>query len=76
LALLRARDPIPWESLDGDPVHTVLLLAAAVDRDEHLRIFARLARRLMDPSFRASVQACATAEALIKLFKSAVLEPA
>ncbi len=52
LALLRLRAPLDW---GGSPVRLVLLLASA-GAAEHLRAFARLARRLMDPAFREALE--------------------
>lgn len=58
LLLLKLRQPVTWDAVDGQPVHLVLLLtlrAAAADNG-HLKIFSRLARRLMHEEFRAQLE--------------------
>ncbi len=70
LAAVRLAEPVEWESMDGKPVHTVLLLAvpdgeaAGGGRAAHLKIFATLARRLVHDEFRQKLQACTEAPAL------------
>jgi fructose-specific PTS system IIA-like component len=66
LAVLRLRQGLDWGALDGAPVDTVLLLTmGAGDGDEHLRVFARLARKLVAPAFRAALKDAPTPEALL-----------
>jgi fructose-specific PTS system IIA-like component len=51
IAVLRLPAPIAWGP--DATARLVLLLVSRVDaEEEHLRVFARLARRLMDPDFR------------------------
>jgi multiphosphoryl transfer protein len=54
LAVLRLRDPVEWGSLDGAPVRVVVLLAIreSDQATEHMRIFSRLARQVMNEEFR------------------------
>jgi multiphosphoryl transfer protein len=54
LAILRTAAPLDWNPEDPAPVRCVLLLALGrgEGNDLHLRVFAKLARRLMDPAFR------------------------
>lgn len=73
LAVLRLREGLPWGALDGQPVRLVLLLASAGEAEAHLRTFARLARRLMDPSFRAALEAAPTPASLVALLESECL---
>jgi phosphoenolpyruvate-protein phosphotransferase len=58
IAFLRLKNPIDWQSLDGQPVDMVFLLSIrASDRDiEHMKILARLSRQLMDEEFRAGLR--------------------
>ena len=54
LVILRTRQPVAWESLDGEPV-SVLVLLAIRESDhavEHLKILATLARKVMRAGFR------------------------
>lgn len=57
LVVIKLREPIEWGSMDGAPVHTVMLLAVpnAGEGDaarQHMKIFASLARKLMHEEFR------------------------
>jgi fructose-specific PTS system IIA-like component len=54
LAVLRLAQPIEWGSSDGLPVRCVILLAMRESGEEgmHLKVFSRLARRLMHEEFR------------------------
>ncbi len=47
-----SRDGIEYDSLDGKPVHIIILLLSSPDASElHLRILKHLARLLESPSF-------------------------
>lgn len=50
----RLNKPIDWESIDGDPVDTVFLLAVPDEcaGNEHLKIIAALSRKLIHEEFR------------------------
>jgi fructose-specific PTS system IIA-like component len=54
IGVLKLRAPIEWGSLDGEPVRMVLLLATRESNIDgrHLKVFSRLARKLMDQGFR------------------------
>ena len=59
VAVLKLRHPVPWGSPADEPVTTVILLAvrdSEVDNN-HMKVLARLARQLMDESFRRSLSA-------------------
>jgi fructose-specific phosphotransferase system IIA component len=72
IGVVRLESPIEWGSLDGEPVRCVILLAMRADAsDVHLRVFSKLARKLMHDEFRdrmlsandrAAVLACMTEE--------------
>jgi phosphoenolpyruvate-protein phosphotransferase len=66
LCIARLAEPVDWESKDGRPVDTVMLLIVpdAEGAEAHLRIFARLARRIMHEDFREALRACANADSL------------
>jgi fructose-specific phosphotransferase system IIA component len=56
IAILKLAEPIAWESLDGRPVSVVILLAMRKASDKgHLQVLARLARSLVQESFRQSL---------------------
>jgi len=72
LAVLKLNTPISWGSLDDQPVHTVLLLAipaAASANTDHMKIFAKLARKLMHEDFREQLQAAASAPQVASLLR-------
>lgn len=77
LALLRLRQAVDWEALDEQPVDMVIMLTMPRDASgEHLRVFAKLARLLMDMEFRAGLRGAAGAEQLLAMLTTALLPPA
>jgi fructose-specific phosphotransferase system IIA component len=54
IAVLKLRQPIDWNSLDGKPVHIVVLLAVHESdaSNSHMKVLAKLARKLMNEEFR------------------------
>jgi fructose-specific PTS system IIA-like component len=64
VVLLRLRQPVEWGSLDGKPVRVVIMLAMREsDRDNtHMKVFSRLARKLMHEEFRDTLSAIAEPE--------------
>ncbi|MGA2245031.1 MAG: phosphoenolpyruvate--protein phosphotransferase [Verrucomicrobiota bacterium] len=58
LVLLKLKSPVAWNSLDGQPVRIVILLAirAAQAGATHMQVLARLARKIMDDDFRAELE--------------------
>ncbi len=75
LAMLRLSEPVDWGTSDDPPVRTVLLLALPGEEvgEEHLRLFARLARRLMDDSFRRNLEETPDPQALLDTLRTEVL---
>ena len=54
IGVLRFRQPINWGAIDSEPVHMIIFIAMRgpqVDND-HMQVFSRLARKLMDEHFR------------------------
>jgi fructose-specific PTS system IIA-like component len=54
LAVIKLRKPVPWDSLDGQPVKVVVLIAIR-DGDQgvtHMKILSSLARKIMHHDFR------------------------
>ena len=74
LVLLKPRAPLAWNSLDGEPVRVVILLAVRETQAAvaHMKILARLSRRLMDADFRASLEAEDTPARLCEILQTAV----
>jgi multiphosphoryl transfer protein len=54
IGILKLDQPIEWGSLDGCPVRMVILLALRESNQNgtHMKVFSRLARKLMDEEFR------------------------
>jgi fructose-specific PTS system IIA-like component len=77
IGLLRLRHPIAWDDASSETVDVVIVLAThpVHAAQKHLRLFAQLARRLMDPEFRASLRAARDpAVALAELSRALVAE--
>ena len=54
IGILKLEQPVEWGSLDGNPVRMVILLALRESGQNgmHMKVFSRLARKLMDEKFR------------------------
>ena len=54
IAILKLDQPVEWGSLDGNPVRMVILLAMRETGQNglHMKVFSKLARKLMDEGFR------------------------
>jgi fructose-specific phosphotransferase system IIA component len=67
IGILRLRQPIDWGSLDGQAVHTVVLLASRQSdaNSAHMKVFSRLARKLMDHEFRDQLLRAADAGSIV-----------
>jgi fructose-specific PTS system IIA-like component len=57
IGVLKLSRPVEWGALDGQPVHTVILLAARESdaNGRHMQIFSQLARKLMSEEFRSQL---------------------
>lgn len=70
LAVGRTLDGIDYDSLDGQPVKIIILIAAPEgQQNQYLRILARVTHVLRDDAARAKILAAATPEEIIALFK-------
>lgn len=74
LALLRFREPFLWNPDDEEPVDLAVMLAIPAGRaaQDHLKLLARLSRRLVHEDFRDALRAAADAGAAIRLIREAV----
>jgi fructose-specific PTS system IIA-like component len=54
IAVARLRRPLPWQSVDDEPVSCAILLAVRESDEDgsHMKVFSKLARRLMHEDFR------------------------
>ena len=67
--LVKLRNSVEWESLDGGPVDYVIMLAAQDTSDNvHLKMLSALAQNLMDDDFRKSLKDAASVEEIKDLF--------
>ncbi|HKU27726.1 MAG TPA: phosphoenolpyruvate--protein phosphotransferase [Candidatus Sulfotelmatobacter sp.] len=59
IAVLKLSKPVEWAALDGKPVSMVILLAVRESdaNNSHMQVLAKLARRLMNESFRQQLGA-------------------
>lgn len=69
-ALVKLKNSIEWDSLDGKPVNYVIMLAAPDTEDNvHLRILSQLAKNLMDEDFLNTLTHAKSIEEIRRLFK-------
>ncbi|HEY3265765.1 MAG TPA: phosphoenolpyruvate--protein phosphotransferase [Armatimonadota bacterium] len=68
IGILKLNHSIEWKTLDGEPVRIVLMLAIreSAQGEEHLRIFAKLARKIMHEDFRERLLSEKDPDALIQ----------
>ncbi len=75
VALVRHKEGIDFDSIDGAPVHIVILLLVPDSADQaHLELLARLARLLQQGSFRDSIMHADSPEAISGLFSEETLQ--
>lgn len=67
IGVLKLSKPVEWSALDGQPVHTVILLAARESNanGRHMQVFSQLARKLMSEKFRSQLDQAEDAEAVL-----------
>jgi PTS system nitrogen regulatory IIA component len=77
-ALLRLREPVPFDAPDGRPVQLmVVLLVPENARQEHLELLSELAQMLSDRDLRADLMAVPNAAGLLDRISSwAPIRPA
>ncbi len=68
IGVVRLKEPIAWESVDGQPVRCVILLAVRESdgSDAHMKVFSKLARRLMHEHFRARMLGAADSAGVLR----------
>lgn len=69
LAFAKLAQPVDWDSLDGQPVSSVFMIAVpeAAAGNEHLQILIAISRKLIDEQFRERLLAVEDAGTLIDL---------
>jgi fructose-specific PTS system IIA-like component len=71
IAIARLKNPIEWGSSDGQPVQIAILLAVprSTGDQTHLKLLAKLSRRLMHEEFRDSLRNSPDADALLAVLE-------
>ena len=71
IAVLKLATPVPWKAPDEDPVHFLILIAisAAAKGDQHLKIIASLARKLMHEEFRQQLMDAPSPDSVVRLLE-------
>ena len=65
-----SKEGIPFESLDGKPVHIIVMIAAPQDEhEEYLRILARITHTLKEEEVRKRIIATKDTKSAIAIFK-------
>lgn len=61
LAAMVVKEGVDYDSLDGEPVHLIFLIAAPNTEDNvHLEVLSRLSMLLMDDGFRENLMSAGT----------------
>ncbi|MTI47545.1 PTS sugar transporter subunit IIA [Sporosalibacterium faouarense] len=71
VAFGRSKNGLEWESLDGQPVHMIFLLAVPKEAESntHLKILAALSRKLMNEDFRELLVSAEKKENLMNILE-------
>jgi fructose-specific PTS system IIA-like component len=71
LAVVKLKDGVEWGASDGLPVRIVLLLAVPANdtTGAHMKVFAKLARKLMHEDFRERIVAAEDAATVQSAFE-------
>ncbi len=72
LGFAKLAQPIDWQSLDGEPVSMVFLIAVPAEQagNEHLQILAAIARRLMHEEFRNEIREAGSPEEVMRILET------
>lgn len=67
----KSRDGVPFNAMDGRPVHLFFLLVAPESvNGKHLKALAKISRMLKDEKFRADLYNAQSVESLYKIIKA------
>ena len=66
------KDGVDFDSLDGEPVHLIFLIAAPNTKDNvHLDVLSKLSMLLMDEDFAAGLKNASTVEEFLQIVDKA-----
>ena len=72
LAAMVVKDGVDFDSLDGEPVHLICLIAASNTKDNvHLDVLSKLYMLLMDENFSAILKNASTVEEFLQIVDAA-----
>lgn len=72
LAVMTLPDGVDFESLDGEPVHLIFMIAAPDSKDNiHLEVLSRLSMLLMDEDFRSRLLQAKSSEEFLEIINRA-----
>lgn len=72
LAAMVVKDGVDFDSLDGEPVHLIFLIAAPNTKDNvHLDVLSKLSMLLMDEDFAANLKNASTVEEFLQIVDKA-----
>jgi len=72
LAAMVVKDGVDFDSLDGEPVHLIFLIAAPNTKDNvHLDVLSKLSMLLMDETFAADLKKASTVEEFLQIVDKA-----
>ncbi len=75
LAAMVVKDGVDFDSLDGEPVNLIFLIAAPNTEDNvHLDVLSKLSMLLMDENFSANLKNASTVEEFLKIVDEADAE--
>lgn len=70
LAFGRSQAGIQYDSMDGEPVHLMFLIAVPeTSNDEHLKILSKLSRKLMHDDVRQKLMTVTDVEEIYQIFE-------
>lgn len=70
MAIGRKKEGIDFDSLDGKPVYLVIMIGANTEqRDDYLKVLAKISLLLKNPEFREKMMTAATSDEIIELLK-------
>ncbi len=74
LALIKLREPVDWGALDNQLVRVMILLAIGGGdaATEHIKLLAKLARKLMDGEFRSALEKLTDPQALCEFLSKSL----
>ena len=72
LAAMVVKDGVDFDSLDGEPVHLIFLIAAPYTKvNVHLDVLSKLSMLLMDENFSANLKNASTVEEFLQIVDAA-----